>query len=66
MNTNTNQTEAFEWICRIIDTCNHQFHFDAVDRLVTLYSEFYKDIEGTFDLRMLAAQKYNAIHSILI
>jgi hypothetical protein len=63
---NTNQTEAYEWICRIIDTCNHQFHFDAVDRLVTLYYEFYKDYESTKSLKMIAAQKYNAIHNILI
>jgi hypothetical protein len=63
---NTNQTEAYEWICRIIDTCNHQFHFEAVDRLVTLYFEFYKDNESTDLLRIIAAQKYNEIHTILI
>ncbi|MFY8160843.1 MAG: hypothetical protein ACOVNU_05895 [Candidatus Kapaibacteriota bacterium] len=63
---NTNQTEAYDWICRIIDTCTHQFHFDAIDRLVTLYSEIYKDDESIYSLKMIAAQKYNAIHNILI
>jgi hypothetical protein len=62
----TNQTEAYQWICRIIDTCNHQFHFEAIERLITFYKDIYKDIEGTFELSMLSAKKYNEIHNILI
>ena len=61
----THQTEAYEWICRIIDTCTNQFHFDAVERLVSLYYNNFKDVEGTYKLEMIAAQKYNAIHNIL-
>ena len=63
---NTNQQEAYDWICRIIDTCTHQFHFDAVERLVVLYKEIYKDADGTYELEMIAAKKFNAIHNILI
>ncbi len=62
---NTNQTEAYEWICRIIETCNHQFHFEAVERLVILYGEIYKDSKGTYALEMISAKKFNEIHNIL-
>jgi hypothetical protein len=62
---NTNQTDAYDWVCRIIETCTHQFHFDAVERLVILYGEYYKDEEGRYKLEIIAAQKFNAIHNIL-
>ena len=61
----THQTEAYEWICRIIDTCVHQFHFDAVERLISFYKDIYKDDKGKFELEMIAAKKYNSIHNIL-
>jgi|LauGreSBDMM110SN_4_FD.fasta_scaffold113948_2 hypothetical protein len=62
----TKQTEAHAWICRIIDTCNHQFHFEAVENLISLYRDIYRDIEGTFELRIISAKKFNEIHKILM
>ena len=41
-NRNSN---LFEWISKIIDTCYHDFHFEAVDRLISLYFEREKNDE---------------------
>ena len=31
--------DVFEWIVKIIDTCNNDFHFEGVDNLINLYYE---------------------------
>jgi hypothetical protein len=55
----------FEWISKIIDTCHHDFHFEAVDRLISLYFEREKNDEKRHELELLKVKKWNEIHTIL-
>ena len=60
-----NRLDIFEWISRIIDTCNNDFHFEGVDRLIALYFEREKNDEKRVELESLKIKKWNAIHHIL-
>lgn len=59
------ELNIFEWISKIIETCNQDFHFEAVDRLISLYYEREKDTVKRDELEMLKIQKWNLIHNIL-
>ena len=61
-NRNSN---LFEWISKIIDTCHHDVHFEAVDRLIALYFEREKDDAKKDELELLKVQKWNDIHMII-
>ena len=52
-------------ITKIIDTCHHDVHFEAVDRLIALYFEREKDDAKKDVLELLKVQKWNDIHMIL-
>jgi len=62
---NQNRKNLFEWISRIIDTCNHDFHFEAVDKLIELFFDRTKDEEKKTELLMLRQRKWNDIHYLL-
>lgn len=61
----TENDNIFDWIFRIIQTCNHDFHFEAVDNLINLYYERSKDEGKTLELKILRQHKWNEIHDIL-
>lgn len=54
------------WIIQIIDSCNNDFHFDAVDRLIELFYEKEKNEELKVELMLLKQNKWNEIHNILM
>jgi len=56
----------YEWITRIIETCNNDFHFEAIDRLIELFYEKYQDEKRKIELEQLRTKKWNEIHNILI
>ena len=56
----------YDWIIRIIDTCNNDFHFEAVDKLIELFYEKCQDEKRKIELEQLITKKWNEIHSILI
>lgn len=56
---------AYEWICRIIETCNNQFHFDGIDRLIELFGENFKDENKVVLLKNIRNQKFAEVHNIL-
>ncbi len=61
-----NRTDnIFDWICKIIETCNNDFHFEAVDKLISLYFEREKNEEKQFELEALKVRRWNEIHHIL-
>jgi hypothetical protein len=60
-----NKDAIFDWICKTIDTCFHDFHFDAIDRLIDLYYEQIKDEQKRAELILKKQQKWNEIHFIL-
>ncbi len=61
-----NRTDnIFDWICKIIETCNNDFHFEAVDKLISLYFEREKNEEKQFELESLKVRRWNEIHHIL-
>lgn len=55
----------YDWMCRIIDTCYHDFHFEAIDRLIDLYFEREKDEQKRTELLMRKKKKWDEIHFIL-
>lgn len=55
----------FDWICKIIETCNNDFHFEAVEKLIELYYEREKDDDKRLQLEVLKVRKWNEIHHIL-
>jgi hypothetical protein len=57
--------ETFEWIVKIIDTCNNDFHFEAIDNLINIHYKNFKNEEHKLDLEHLRANKWNEIHVIL-
>lgn len=57
--------DLFEWITKIIDTCVHDFHFEAIDNLIALYYERVKDEEKKIELELLRMKKWNDMHNIL-
>ena len=63
--TNQNTDVVFEWLCKVIDTCYHDFHFDSVDNLINLYYERTKNEGNRITLQLLRTQKWNDIHHIL-
>ena len=62
---NENRRNLFDWISRIIDTCNNDFHFEGVDNLIELFFEKTKDDDKRTELRLLRQRKWNDIHNIL-
>jgi len=58
--------QIYDWITRIIDTCNNNFHFEAVDRLIDLFYEKYQDEKRKTQLEHSRTKKWNEIHNILI
>jgi hypothetical protein len=62
---NKKNIDLFEWVAKIIDTCNHDFHFEAVDNLITLYYEKSKDEAKMIELKQIRQDKWNQIHNIL-
>ena len=55
----------YNWLLKIIETCNNDFHFEAVDKLIELFFEKEKDQLLTDDLKLARIQKWNEIHHIL-
>ena len=64
-NLNQSQDIIFEWLCKVIDTCYHDLHFDGIDNLIQLYFERTKNEENTVTLKLLRNQRWNDIHNIL-
>ena len=55
----------YDWVAKIISTCTHDFHFEAVDKLIDLYYEREKDEAKQTELKMLKKIKWDEIHNIL-
>ena len=54
-----------DWILKIIDSCTDDFQFEAVDKLIDLYYEKYKNEEDFLELSLFRAKKWNDIHLII-
>ena len=57
--------KAFAWIESIIKTCNNNFHFEAVDKLIELFKERFDDNRMILELEQMRHDKWNEIHKIL-
>lgn len=57
--------EIFDWIAKIIATCNNDFHFDAIDVLIERHFETFGDENMKTDLKLIKKAKWNEIHLIL-
>jgi hypothetical protein len=58
--------ETFEWISRIIETSNNDFHFEAIDKLIDLHFMNFQDEELKEKLIEKKINKWNEIHLILV
>ena len=59
------ERDLFQWISKIIETCNQDFHFEGVDNLIKLYDEKVKDKDKTLQLEILRTRKWNEIHFLI-
>ena len=57
--------QHYEWIAKIIDSCNYDFHFDCIDNLIQLFLQKQEDEKLADDLKYLRNKKWNEIHTIL-
>lgn len=57
--------QHYEWIAKIIDSCNNDFHFDCIDNLIQLFLQKEGDEQLADDLKILRNKKWNDIHLIL-
>jgi hypothetical protein len=57
--------ESYDWIARIIETSNNDFHFEAIDRLIELHYQNFKSDEMKIGLEALKNLKWNEIHYVL-
>jgi hypothetical protein len=55
----------YNWLLKIIETCNNDFHFEGVDKLIELFYEKEKDESLTDELKLARISKWNEIHHIL-
>jgi hypothetical protein len=53
------------WIAKIIETCNNDFHFEAIDNLIEIHFKNFKNEKLKLELQLLRAKKWNEIHVIL-
>lgn len=58
--------DIYNWILRIIETCNNTFHFEAVDKLIDLFYDKYKDEKLTEDLKLRRTRMWNEIHNVIV
>lgn len=65
MQTTKVPEDIFQWIANIIQTCNNDFHFDSVDKLIELYLQREKDERGYVALKLLRKAKWDEIHNVL-
>lgn len=47
----------FDWIAKIIQTCESRFHIEAVERLINLFQEQHKDDAMRDELTRLMLEK---------
>ena len=59
------QQNIKDWVSKIIESCNDDFQFEAVDRLIDLYYLKYNDEEGNLELQLQRARKWNDVHLII-
>lgn len=59
------ELEIFDWIQKIIATCAHDFHFEAVDKLIMLYQQRFDNEKNVVELKKMRQDKWNEIHVIL-
>mgnify|MGYP003343387075 CR=1 FL=1 len=57
--------QIYEWIARVIETCNNDFHFEAVDKLIELFYEKYQNEKLKTQLEHLRIIKWKEIHIVL-
>ncbi len=56
---------TFDWIVKIIDTCNNDFHFESVDNLIELYYLKTGNEDKYIDLQLIRMKKYKLVHGQL-
>ncbi len=58
--------KTFTWTYNVIRSCNHDFHFDCADVLISLFKVKYGESEMYHQLKELRTNKWILIHGILV
>jgi hypothetical protein len=61
----TTKQSHYNWIQNIIDSCEHDFHFECVDKLIQLYHQRYNDDATFFELKKERDEHWNTTHAII-
>lgn len=57
---------SYNWVIAIIDSCNNDFHFSVVDKMIELFKLKYPaDIKLHIEIDLLRVRHWNKIHGIL-
>jgi len=56
----------FDWLIKVIDSCNHQMQLDSAAVLVERYKDIQKDEPRYTDLLLRMAEKSHDIHYVVI
>lgn len=58
--------QDFEWVRAIIQSGNNDFHFEAIDNLITLFISKYPDANNQ-EIELIAVrwETWNKIHGVL-
>lgn len=59
------EQETYNWILNIIDSCNNDFHFEAIDKLIELFKLRVNDDVLYTCLQHIREIRWNNIHSII-
>lgn len=59
--------QTYTWTCNVIRSCNNDYHFDCADALIDLFARKYGAASHqVMQLKMLRADKWFAVHGILV
>ncbi len=58
---------TYTWTYNVIRSCNNDQHFDCADALIGLFARKYGENSAQLlQLKMLRADKWMSVHSILV
>ena len=55
----------FDFVKKVIDCCENDFHFDCVVNLIELYRIKSGNEEKTLELKLISKDKWNQLHAIV-
>ena len=62
---NNDIDEVFDWIVRIVETCQNDFHFDCADKLIELFYIRFNNESRRDDILQVRNMRYYFLNNIV-